>query len=107
MQAGCTTRRPQHSEGKETQSASSDSQSIVETITDIVAQQLELDNTEVDVDLPLSKQKKPADELDVVEIVLNVEEAFDIGLNDEDVGNSSDLSVKKLADVVVRKQSTK
>ena len=67
---------------------------------------------EVVVDLPLSKQKKAADELDVVEIIMNVEEAFSIEIKDEEVGESlekisGDLSFKKLADIVIKKKSSK
>ena len=74
--------------------------------------QLDLDVRDVDADLPLSKQKKAADELDVVEIIMNVEEAFGIEIKDEEVGGSlgevsKDLSVKKLADIVSRKKSRK
>jgi len=61
---------------------------------------------EVGVDMPLSKQKKSADELDVVEIIMNVEEAFNIEINDEEIG-VRDLSVKKLADIVLLKKSLK
>ena len=107
LQAGCTTRHPPYSESrpKETQSASSDYQSIVERITDIVEKQLALNEGEVDVNLPLSQQKKPADELDVIEIVMNVEEAFGVGIEDEEF--AAGLTVKKLADIVAKKKSLK
>jgi acyl carrier protein len=61
---------------------------------------------EVDVDVPLSKQKKSADELDVVEIIMNVEDAFNIEIKDEEVGGR-DSSVKILADIVSQKKSLK
>ena len=51
----------------------------------------------------MSKQKKEADELDVVEIIMNVEVAFNIEIKDEEVG-VTDLSVKKLADIVSQKK---
>jgi acyl carrier protein len=118
LQAGCgRATLPQPSEGKpkevaSVESASSEYQRIVERISDIVGKQLDLNVREVDVDLPLSKQKKAADELDVVEIVMNVEEAFNIEIKDEEVGRSLEevsrhLSVKKLADIVSKKKFLK
>ena len=86
--------------------SSSEYQRIVERISGIVGKQLDLNVREVDVGVPLSKQKKAADELDVVEIIMNVEEAFNIEIKDEEVGDK-DLSVKKLADIVSQKKSLK
>ena len=88
------------------QPSSSEYQRILERISAIVGKQLDLNVREVDVDVPLSKQKKAADELDVVEIIMNVEEAFNIEIKDEEVG-VKDLSVKKLADIVSQKKSLK
>jgi acyl carrier protein len=118
LQAGCgSAARRQSPERKPrevatVQSAPSDYQRIVERISDIVGKQLDLNVREVDVDVPLSKQKKAADELDVVEIIMNVEEAFSIEIKDEEVGESleevgRDLTIKKLADVVSKKKSLK
>ncbi|HEX7176615.1 MAG TPA: hypothetical protein VF240_15225 [Pyrinomonadaceae bacterium] len=118
LQAGCGSAPPHRpSESKPrvvapAQSASSDHQRIVEKISAIVAKQLDLEVREVDVNVPLSKQKKAADELDVVEIVMNVEDAFGIEIKDEEIGESlevvsRDLSVKKLADIVSKKRSPK
>ena len=118
LQAGCVN-APRHesSESKPrevapAQSASSDYQRILEKISGIVGKQLDLNVRDVDVDVPLSKQKKAADELDVVEIIMIVEETFDIEIADEEVGGSlgevsRDLSVKKLADIVSKKKSLK
>ena len=105
VQVGCGNATPR-------QPASSDYQRIVERISGIVGKQLDLNVREVDVDLPLSKQKKSADELDVVEIIMEVEEAFNIEIKDEEVGKSleevgRDVSVKKLADIVSQKKSLK
>jgi len=97
--AGCGSATPQ-------QPSSSEYQRIVERISGIVGKQLDLNVREVVVDMPLSKQKKSADELDVVEIIMNVEEAFNIEINDEEIG-VRDLSVKKLADIVLLKKSLK
>lgn len=111
---GCGNAPPhQPSESKPTevapvQSASADYQQILEKISGIVGKQLDLNVRDVDVNLPLSKQKKAADELDVVEIIMTVEEAFGIEIKDEEVGGSlgevsKDLSVKKLADIVSKR----
>ena len=88
------------------QLSSSEYQRIVERISGIVGKQLDLNESEVDVDAPLSKQKKAADELDVVEIIMNVEQAFNIEISDEEFGGR-DLSVKELADIVSKKKSRK
>ena len=98
LQAGCgsaTTNQP----------ASSEHQRIVERISDIVGKQLDLDVGEVEMDLPLSKHKKPADELDLVEIIMTVEDAFNLEIKDEEV--SRDVSVRKLADIVSKKKTLK
>jgi acyl carrier protein len=116
LQVGCgNAPRHQPSERKPrevaaAQSASSDYQRIVEKIRSIVGKQLGLNALGVEVDVPLSKQKKPADDLDIVEIVMTVEETFGIEIRDEEVGKSleevsRDLSVKKLADIVATKRS--
>jgi len=113
---GCGTMSfQQSSEGKlkevpAAQSVSSDYQRIVEGISSIVGKQLDLNASEIEVDVPLTKQKKPADELDVVEIVMSVEEAFKIEIKDEEVGEHLDdvsrtLSIRKLADIVAKKKS--
>ena len=97
--AGCGSATPH-------QPSSSEYQGILERISGIVGKQLDLNVREVDVDVPLSKQKKAADELDVVEIIMNVEDAFNIEIKDEEVGGR-DSSVKKLADIVSQKKSLK
>ena len=118
LQAGCGNAPPQQPAERKPgeiaplQSASSDNQRIVEKISGIVGKQLDLQVREVDVNAPLSKQKKAADELDVVEIIMSVEEAFGVEIKDEEVGASleevsRDLSVKKLADIVSKKRSLK
>lgn len=118
LHAGCgsetrlSLRQTKHREVAPVQSAAPNYQQIVERIRGIVGKQLDLNGREVDVDLPLLKQKKPADELDVVEIVMNIEEAFSIEIKDEEIGESTrdvskDLSVRKLADMVARKKAPK
>lgn len=103
-QSGCGSARPH----LRSESASAEYQQILERINGIVGNQLDLNKNEVDVNVPLSKQKKPADELDVVEIIMNIEEAFDIEIQDEEAGKSlAALSVKELADIVSKKKSLK
>ncbi|HEU4511344.1 MAG TPA: phosphopantetheine-binding protein [Pyrinomonadaceae bacterium] len=106
LQAGCNrSTRDDSSKGtpRSAGSASAEYQQIVDKISDIVGDQLNLNPSEVDVDRPLSQQKNPADDLDVVEIIMTVEQAFDIPISDEEVAR--DLSVRKLADIVSRKKS--
>ncbi len=105
LQAGCAPYGPSKGTLREVASASPEYQQIVERIRGIVGEQLDLNPREVDMDLPLSQQKKAADDLDVVEIIMSVEHAFNIEIKDEEIGR--DLSVKKLADVVSKKKSLK
>src|SRR2546425_11958 len=56
------------------------------TIKMIVADQLRLDLNEIQVDVPLSKQKKPADDLDVMQIILTIQEKYKVELKDEEIG---------------------
>ena len=84
------------------------SQEVLTKVTAIVADALRLKPEEVQVDAPLSKQKNPADELDVLEIVMMVEEAFQVEIKDDEVGGTLDnvvtnLTVRKLADIVVKR----
>ena len=97
---------------QKTQSVSSDYGQILSGVRDIVAKQLSLEASAVDVDVPLSKQKVAADELDVVEIIMNVEETFGIEIKDEEVSLpegqlQDDLSVRKLVDIVAKKKGKK
>ena len=113
--SGCAIPSPRQTpESKRTavNSAATDYQQTVETITRIVGKHLELEARELDVDAPLSKQRKPADDLDVVEIMMRVEEAFNVEIKDEDIGESVEgisrtLSIKKLADIVSKKRAHK
>lgn len=89
-----------------------DNQQVVPVIRDIVAKILSIEPNAVDVDAPLSKQKVAADELDVVEIVMGVEETFGVEIKDEEITNKSgeigeDLSVRKLAEIVSVKKARK
>jgi acyl carrier protein len=84
----------------------------VTKIREIVANKLEVDPKTIDIDIPLSKQKSPADELDAVEIILDIEDAFKIEIKEDEVGGSAPglpdrLSVRKLADIVAKKTPQK
>ncbi len=59
-------------ENAEKQSNLPDYEQIKKRIVDIVAKQLGIESKEVTADTPLSKQKIAADELDVVEIIINL-----------------------------------
>jgi acyl carrier protein len=85
---------------------------IVTKVREIVANKLEVDPKTIDIEAPLSKQKSPADELDAVEIILDLEDAFKIEIKEDEVGGSAPglpdrLSVKKLADIVAKKTPAK
>jgi acyl carrier protein len=76
-------------------------------VIEIVAKQLGIKIKDVKFEEPLSKQKIAADELDAVEIIMSVEEAFNIEIKDEDVNSEvreipSSLTVKKLTDLVLK-----
>jgi acyl carrier protein len=94
---------------KPTRTVSFDYEQILSGIRNIVARQLSLEASVIDVDVPLSKQKVAADDLDVVEIIMSVEETFGIEIKDEEVSHpeghlKDDLTVRKLADLVARKK---
>jgi acyl carrier protein len=70
----------------------------------IVAELLETKPEQIDPDKPLSHPSIGADELDVAEIVMELEDAFDIELTDEAITDSktgnAEPSVNKLAETV-------
>ena len=88
-------------------------QKVVEQIKRIVGKIVGLDAKAIDVNAPLSMQKIAADELDVVEIILEVEDHFKIEIKDKEIGGGTDisqlpnLSVNHIAEVVVQKQKSK
>ena len=81
---------------------------IQDKIAGIVAKQLGVDTGSVDVNAPLSRQTPPADDLDTVEIIMTIEEEFNVEIKDEEVdaavGVTNNLSVKKLAEIVYLKK---
>lgn len=82
---------------------------IVEKVRTIAAEVLGVKAGDIQVDVPLSKQKAAADELDLVEIVMALEDAFGIEIRDEDLGGApaeftATTSVRKLAGIVARKK---
>jgi acyl carrier protein len=85
---------------------------MLSEIRNIVAKQLSLEASAIDVDAPLSKQKVAADELDVIEIVMNVEETFGVEIKDEEIINpegqlKDDISVRKMVEIVIRQKGKK
>jgi acyl carrier protein len=82
-------------------------QQTVEKIRSEVATILKKDSAQIDVAKPLVAQG--ADELDIVEIVLAVEEAFDIEIPDSAIGEnledvSKTMTVQKLAEIVSKQK---
>jgi acyl carrier protein len=91
------------------ESALSEDQKIQKEIIDIVAKHLGIEQESVDINIPLSKQKAPADELDVVEIIMTIEEKLGVEIKDEEIGvtvqgATTGLTVKKLVEVVSKKR---
>lgn len=85
-------------------------QQTVDRVRSEVATILKKDSAQIDVVKPLVAQG--ADELDIVEIVMAVEEAFKVEIPDSAVGEnvgevSKTLTVQKLAEIVSRQQRTK
>ena len=86
---------------------SQSNQHTVERIRSEVAKILNKDSAQIDVAKPLVAQG--ADELDIVEIVLAVEEAFEVEIPEsaigEDVGEvSKSLTVQNLAEIVSKQK---
>ena len=85
---------------------------IAAEIQRLVADLLGLKPQDVGVNTPLSNLKKPADELDMVEIIMSIEERFDIEIKDDEIGGSdinavTNITVNQLADMVVKKTKAK
>jgi acyl carrier protein len=103
--------RPQPASETGSQTAFSQEQ-IVAKVRKIVAKKLAVDPNAIDVDIPLSKQKQSADELDAVEIILDVEAAFQTEIKEEEVGGTSPgladrLSVRRLSEIVQQRKAEK
>lgn len=82
---------------------------IVAKVRAIAAEILGVKPGDIDIDVPLSKQKAAADELDLVEIVMAVEDAFGIEIGDAELGGTpaeftGTTSVKTLAGIAARKK---
>ena len=110
--ANKTTSQNAHNSNEQnsaSQATTSELQNTQDKITEIVAKQLGIEPGSVDPNVPLSKQKVAADELDVVEIVMSIEEELDVEIKDEEIGDTvgeitESLSVKKLAEIVAKKK---
>jgi|SRR5688572_8447060 len=89
--------------------SSNDNSETTVKIRKIVANTLALEPNEIDINAPLSKLKKPADELDVVEIIMSVEEEFNIEIKDDELGGgdinaATNITVKQIADLVAKRK---
>ena len=85
-------------------------QPTVERVRSEVATILNKDATKIDVAKPLVTQG--ADELDIVEIVMALEEAFNVEIPGSVIGDkvgevSKTLTVEKLVEIVAKQQKTK
>ncbi len=81
-------------------------QQPIDRVRSEVAQILNKKPAEIDVAKPLAAQG--ADELDIVEIVMALEEAFGFEIPDEAIGdNTNTLTVQKLAEIVSKRQKAK
>lgn len=83
---------------------------VVDRVRAEVAKILKKDSAQIDVTKPLVAQG--ADELDLVEIVMAIEEAFKVEIPDSAIGEnvneaSKTLTVAKLAEIVSRRQKNK
>jgi acyl carrier protein len=83
---------------------------LLEQVRKIAADILRVKPRDIAVDVPLSKQKFRADDLDMVEIVMALEEAHKMEIPDNELGRDkkeivSTMTVRKLAEIVARKQS--
>jgi len=83
---------------------------LLEQVRKIAADILRVKPRDIAVDVPLSKQKFRVDDLDMVEIVMALEEAYKMEIRDNELGRDnkeimSTMSVRKLAEIVARKQS--
>lgn len=92
--------------------APKDAKDTAGQIQKIVAKLLDLNPNEVPINTPLAKLKKPADELDVVEIIMTVEETFNIEIKDDELGGSdinavTNITVQQLADLVESRKKEK
>jgi len=86
-------------------SGSAENQKVLDVVKRIVGKDLELDPRSIDSDTPLSKLG--ADGLDAVEIIMKIDEFFNVEIKDEDVGGSDisqlpNLTIRALAEIVIR-----
>lgn len=107
--SGCTRKFQAQSSDQAQQVTGAEVTAISETLKKIIANQLDIDPKDIQVNIPLSKLKKPADDLDVVEIILTIEEKYKIELKGEEVGETpekagNEMTVEKLEKLVAQKK---
>jgi len=85
---------------------------MIPEIQKLIADQLGLKPEDVGSNTPLSKLKKPADELDVIEIIMTVEDRFGIEIKDDDLGGGdvtavTNITAEDLAHMVISRRNRK
>jgi acyl carrier protein len=81
-----------------------------ESVLNQTAKVLEISGSQVNIDLPFSKQVSPADNLDFIEVIMAVESELDVSINDSElkrISGTTDeneiinfLSIRKLQEFV-------
>lgn len=77
-------------------------QRLEETVKDLIIRRLRLDKSPADIDetQPLFGEGLGLDSIDALELVVGLEEEFQITIPDEDVGKEAFASVRALADYI-------
>ena len=74
---------------------------IFETVRDTLAEQIEIDPSEITMDTNLIDDIG-ADSLDVVELIMSLEDNYGIRISDDDAANL--VTVRKIVDYIERMQ---
>lgn len=109
VQFGCFKKQPpQPSAGNQNESGprAATKTQIEDRVRTIVAKQLSINPSVLDLKRPLNQLG--ADELDVVEIILEIEVEFNTQISDAEIGDAEykKLSTEKLIDIVLRRKLT-
>ena len=108
LAVGCRGKPSTPAASQANQNQNQQQEQILNTVREITAKVLEVDPKTIDVDTPLAKQKAPADEVDATDIILGIEDTFEIEIKEEETGGTEHLAdrltVRKLAELVARKK---